>query len=301
MPATDPVPPVRDPSAEGIFGGVNIFKAYVEAPFFAFCRFRLGIEPLPEPAAGIAANVQGNIVHAVLEAAWRELGSQQALKARVPETLGALLDDPLNRALNRHLPVERYGRWLRQIERARLRDIVLQWLEHEKRRVEPFTVIAREQRAEMNFEGLALRLAIDRVDRVETAQGERYLILDYKTGREAEVRGWKADRLQEPQLPLYATSAALGELGIARVDGIAFAHVKDGHPALAAATNWGMGLIDRKRTFPVESWPEQLAAWRAALTAIARGFLAGEAGLGDPARYRFGFNRDLLDLVRDSA
>ncbi len=152
----------------------------------------------------------------------------------------------------------------------------------------------------MNFEGLALRLVIDRVDRVATRLGdERYLILDYKTGREAETRGWNTDRLHEPQLPLYATSAALGELGIARVDGIAFAHLKDGHPALASAINWGLGLIDDKRSFRMDSWPDQLAAWRSALTAIARGFLAGEAGLGDPQKYRYGFNRALLDLVRE--
>lgn len=301
VPAADPVPPVRDPAAEGVFGGVNIFKAYVEAPFFAFCRFRLGIEALPEPAAGIPANVQGNIVHRALEQIWRELRTQQALKQAAPAALGALLDTALDQAMNRHMPRDRYGRWLRRVERGRLRDIVLQWLEHETRRVEPFEVVAREQRAAMRFEGLALQLVIDRVDRVATAQGERYLILDYKTGREAEVRGWRADRLQEPQLPLYATSAALDGLGIPRVDGIAFAHIKDGHPALAAATDWGMGLIDRKKTFTVESWPAQLAAWREALTIIARGFLAGEAGLGDPARYRFGLHRALLDLVRDTA
>jgi probable DNA repair protein len=299
LPEVDAVPPVGDPQAEGVFGGVKIFKAYVEAPFFAFCCFRLGIEPLPEPAAGIPANAQGNIIHAVLEAAWRALRTQQALRRLDHAALGELIDGPLDRALGKHLPAERFGRTLRQIERARLRDVILQWLEHEKRRTEPFEVIERETRADLDFEGLALTLVVDRVDQVETPQGTRHLILDYKTGRDAEVRGWKADRLQEPQLPLYATSATLGGLGIDSVDGIAFAHIKDGHPALAAATNWGMGLIDRKRSFRVESWPEQLQAWREALTAVARGFLAGEAGLDDASRHRFGLNRSLLDLVRE--
>ncbi|MGH8454310.1 MAG: PD-(D/E)XK nuclease family protein, partial [Nevskiales bacterium] len=299
-PADDPIPPVRDPIAEGIFGGTRIFKDYVEAPFFAFCKYRLGIKPLPQAPAGIPPAAQGNIVHAVLEQVWRELRTQQALKDIADIALGEQLDGPLDQALLRHLPAERFGPALRAMERARIRDVILQWLAHERRRAEPFEVIECEQRVEMNFEGLALRLVIDRVDRIATRLGdERYLILDYKTGREAETRGWNADRLQEPQLPLYATSAALGELGIARVDGIAFAHLKDGHPALASAINWGLGLIDEKRSFRMDSWPDLLGAWRSTLTTIARGFLAGEAGLDDPRKYLYGFNRALLDLVRE--
>ncbi len=298
-PDEDPIPPVQDAAAEGIFGGTRIFKDYVEAPFFAFCKYRLGIETLPRSPAGIPPQAQGMIAHAVLEKLWTELRSKQALDGLTDIQLGERIDGPLDEALLRHLPPERFGKTLRAMERARLRDIVLQWLAHERRRFEPFEVLQCEHAVSLKFEGLDLRMIIDRVDRVETAEGERYLILDYKTGREAETRGWKADRLQEPQLPLYATSAALGELGIARADGIAFAHLKDGHPALAAATNWGMGLIDPKRRFKVESWPDQLTAWRTALTEIARGFLAGEAGLENPQRYRFSFNRDLLALVRD--
>jgi ATP-dependent helicase/nuclease subunit B len=298
-PADDPVPPVRDASAEGIFGGTRIFKDYVEAPFFAFCKYRLGIEPLPRAPAGIPPRAQGMIAHAVLEQLWSGLKSKQALDALTDTLLAERVDEPLDRALLRHLPPERFGKILRAMERARLRDVILQWLAHERRRVEPFEVMQCEHAVSLKFEGLDLRLIIDRVDRVQTQDGERYLILDYKTGREAETRGWKADRLQEPQLPLYATSAALGELGIARADGIAFAHLKDGHPALAAATNWAMGLIEPKRRFAVQSWPEQLTAWRATLTLIARGFLAGEAGLEEPGQYRYSVNRELLALVRE--
>ena len=300
-PDVDPVPPVEDPAAEGIFGGTGIFKDFVEAPFFAFCKYRLGIRPLPEAPAGIPPRAQGLIAHAVLEQAWRALRTQAALLASSDQSLGALIDQPLDEALQKHLPPDRFGPVLRQMERARLRDIVLQWLAHEKRRTEPFEVIDCEERVDMIFAGLSLRLIIDRVDRVQTRLGdERYLILDYKTGREAETRGWSADRLSEPQLPLYAASASLGELGIARVDGIAFAHLKDGHPALVPAINWGLGLIDEKARFRMHSWPEQLEAWRTALGRIAQGFLAGEAGLGDPQRYRYSFNRELLDLVREA-
>lgn len=296
-PKEDSVPPVQDAAAEGIFGGTRIFKDHVEAPFFSFCKYRLGIEPLPRAPAGIPPRAQGLVAHAVLEQVWAELRTKQALDNLTEDQLCARLDTPLDAALLEELPPERFGKTLRAMERARLRDVLLQWLAHERRRTEPFEVLQCEHAVSLVFEGLQLRLIIDRVDRVDTELGERYLILDYKTGREAEIRGWKADRLQEPQLPLYATSAALGELGIARADGIAFAHLKDGHPALAAATNWNMGLIDPKRRFKLQTWPDQLAAWRDTLTRVARSFLAGDAGLQELRHYRHSPNKELLALV----
>lgn len=300
-PKDDVVPPVQDPSAEGIFGGTGIFKDFVEAPFFAFCKYRLGIKPLPESPAGIPARAQGQIVHAALEQVWRQLRTQENLLASTEEALTEQIEPPLDRALQKYLPTDRFGPVLRQMEHARLRDLILQWLAHEKRRMEPFEVIDCEERVDMVFAGLALRLVIDRVDRIRLRDGgERFLILDYKTGRSAETRGWSADSLTEPQLPLYATSAVLGELGIQRVDGIAFAHLKDGHPALVSAINWGTGLVDEKPRFRMDSWPEQLDAWRDSLNRIAQGFLAGEAGIDLAQGYGFSFNEGLLDLVRQS-
>lgn len=300
QPADDPVPPVVDPLAEKITGGVKIFKDYVEAPFFAFCHHRLGIESLPAPTVGIPATAQGKVIHEVLEKIWGELRHSDALNGQTGEQLLACIDPPLEQAMQRFVPPDRFGRALRRAEQARIRDVVLQWLQHEQRRPEAFEVIEREHEIRLRFEGLELRLCIDRVDRVASPLGERLLIIDYKTGRNAETRGWKADALQEPQLPIYATSASLAELGITQVNGIAFAHLKDGHPALAAATDWGMGLIDPKRRFAVQSWPEQLDAWRDALTLVARGFLAGDAGIGPRRDYRYSLNKALLDLVRES-
>src|SRR5262249_21243752 len=155
----------------------------------------------------------------------------------------------LDQCLAEALPEERFGAMLRRIERARLREVILQWLEHEKRRAEPFEVLHCERELKLTIEGLALRLYVDRVDRGVTRLGTRHLIIAYKTGRPNDVGGWKADRLKDPQLPLYATDAARVQLDIPATDGIAFAHLRDGRPALAGATNWGMGLIERKRTF----------------------------------------------------
>lgn len=297
-PATDPVPPVDDPATEGVAGGATIFKNYLDAPFFAFCIHRLGIQPLPEPGPGLTALVQGVVLHDVLESLWRELQTRKALNALDDDALGERVDAPLDRAMARYLPSDRYGRRLRAIERARLRDVLLQWLRHEGRRHEDFEAIAFERKVPLNIEGLALNLRIDRVDRVFTGAGERLLIIDYKTGRSVDIGGWEVDELTEPQLPLYACSAALDAAGLSRVDGIAFAHLRDGHPAMAAATNWRLRLLDDEKLKVIENWPAQLDSWRERLMEIARGFLRGEAGIDLSRARERGFNADLLDLIR---
>jgi RecB family exonuclease len=299
LPDSDPVPAVSDPVAEGIFGGVAIFRDFVEAPFFAYCRYRLGIEPLPEPGPGLSASDQGRVIHAALESFWREIRSQDALKALADAQLLERIGAPLDHALAVQLPADRYGRRLRQLERARLLDVLRQWLQHERRREEPFEAIGFEHEVPLRFEGLDLTLRIDRVDRVSTVGGERLLILDYKTGRNADNKGWKSDSLTEPQLPLYATAATLGVLGITHVDGIAFGHIRDGHPAIVPCTNWRLRLIGEEPFKHIEDWDAHLAAWRERLTAIAHGFLAGEAGIDPEGDYERSFNAPLLGLLRD--
>jgi exodeoxyribonuclease-5 len=145
-----------------------------------------------------------------------------------------------------------------------------------------------------------LRLRVDRIDRVQTPEGERWLVIDYKTGADADPRGWKAERLTEPQLPLYASHALTGEAGVPRVDGICFAHVKDGHPALVAATNWRERLRDDKPGRFRTDWSGDLARWRALLEQAAQGFLAGEAWIDDSVGER-SFNSGLLLLAGHSA
>jgi ATP-dependent helicase/nuclease subunit B len=89
------------------------------------------------------------------------------------------------------------------MERQRLAALLAEFLEMEKMRA-PFDVVACEEPRVAELGGLQLKVRIDRID--ELAGGRR-VILDYKTGK-VSTSGWWDERLDEPQLPLYAITDA---------------------------------------------------------------------------------------------
>lgn len=296
VPEADPAPAVDASERAGLRADSALFRAWFESPFFAFCIYRLGIRSLPRPGRGLDARGQGTLAHAVLRDVWETLGSSRELQASDDARLQLLVETGLDRWLPQLMPAADYGRVQLRLERARQADVLAQWLAHERRRVDGFTVELAERRVETVLAGLALRLQIDRIDRVQTPQGERWLVIDYKTGAKAETRGWESDRLAEPQLPLYASHAVSAAAGVPQVDGICFGHLKDGHPALVAITNWRQRLIDADSGKVHPNWDEQLVQWRVALERAAQGFLAGEAGLADDIGAR-SYYADLLTLA----
>lgn len=276
-PQADVVPPVDAAEQSGLHADSALFKAWFESPFFALCRYRLGIRALPEPARGLDARVQGTLVHSVLEGFWNQVRDSVALARMDTSALRARVEQILDAQLPQLLPTNAFGAATVQLERARAMDVIVQWLLHEQRRVDAFRVMSTETRAEPMVAGLQLRLRLDRVDQVASPCGERWLVMDYKTGREADTRGWKSERLLQPQLPLYASHAVALAADIPAVHGICFAHVKDGHPALVAQTAWRKKLIETSASEMSQEWEQRLVEWRAAIERAAGGFLAGEA------------------------
>lgn len=294
----DAIPPVSADEIGTLRGVSSIFADFVEAPFAAFAKARLGLREFPE-AEGLTHRVQGNLVHDALMHFWRQTKSSDALHALGAEGQAERVRQCVLTAAREHIPEGRFGKVFSEVERSRVEAIVGQWLDHERRRVEPFKVIRTECRATAEIGGLKASLRLDRVDKVETQWGARYLVIDYKTGSKVETRGWDAEKLSEPQLPMYASSAALDELGIERVDGICFAHVKDGQPAFVAATNWREYLIKEDAGRPVEDWAAQLAQWRRALEDVAKAFLEGEGQCPQAFKKSRSFNRFVLGLTRN--
>ncbi len=299
-PAQDAVPAVDAAELAALRADSALFKSWFESPFFAFCRYRLGVESLPRPSRGLDARRQGTLVHGVLQDLWTVLRDHAGLAALDEATLTQRITEALDARLERAMPAADYGRAQVQLERARLLDVMGQWLGHERRRIDAFTVAHLETEVRTVVGGLPLRLRIDRIDRVQTEFGERWLVLDYKTGRDAHPRGWNAETLQEPQLPLYASHAVGDATGVPQVDGICFAHLKDGHPAFVARTNWRERLIEPSPGRYDQRWETTLAQWREALDGAARGFLAGRAELGSRVTAR-SHDAELLLLTGTAA
>lgn len=274
-----PLPAVGDAEAEGVRGGTSILRSCAASLFGAMVRHRLGVEALEEPAAGLDGMTQGSVIHAVLADVWTELGDAAALAACPPPALAQRVRVAVDAQLDKAMPAWRYPALVIAAERARLVRLITAWMDHERRRTDDFTVLAHERSADLVFEGLPLTVRVDRLDAVHTDLGPRHLIIDYKTGRKIHPGGWDADRLAEPQLPLYAAPEVTAALGITAADGIAFAHVHANQRALAAATNWTARLIDGDKVIrKPEQFTALLDATHARLRELTRAFLAGEAG-----------------------
>lgn len=277
VPDADPVPPVSALELPTLRADSAIFKAIEESPFFALCRYRLGVEELQHATLGLDPRRQGTVAHGVMQKVWGEIKDSAALSALDDEALQARIDDALGPLLEKHMSTSDYGVVQVSLEFARLADVLSQWLRHERNRIDPFEVAHIEHELNVVVGGLPLNLRIDRIDRVIADGSDRWLVLDYKTGRNADPRGWSEQALSEPQLPLYASHAAAAGIGVPHVDGICFGHLKDGHPALVAATNWRKLLIKGSSEDMTATWDERLSAWRMRLASAAVGFLAGDS------------------------
>jgi probable DNA repair protein len=193
------------PAGSRVPGGTWIFADQAQCPFRAFAIHRLGANPIAEPVSGLDGRERGSLLHSVMEAVWSRLQDRATLLATPAEALESLVGGSVAQAiaaLSRHKPITFAPRFT-ELERERLTRLVLQWLELEKERAD-FRVEELEQRTSITVGELQLDTRADRVDRLED---ERLAIIDYKTGRNVSIKGWFEERLEEPQLPLYATAA----------------------------------------------------------------------------------------------
>ncbi len=272
-----PAPPVSAQELGQIRGGSAILGNQAQCPFRAFARHRLGAHPLPEPQVALGPAERGAILHEALYHLWGELEDATTLRA---------LDLPGRRLLvarSAATAIEsfRQGRGRREnpgllrLERERLVNLLLAWLEVEAERAD-FTVSAREERHEVRFGDLVLTLRVDRIDQL--ANG-RQLLIDYKTA-DSKPRLWLGERPEDPQLPLYAQLLPAEE-----VEGVGFGILR--HSAVEyrglARSEQGGGISadiagESARTDAEQAdWPSLQAHWAASLEALAQEFLTGVA------------------------
>ncbi len=255
-------------------GGTGLFKDQAACPFRAFARRRLHSEPLETPRLGLDARDRGTLVHAMLAAVWKKLGTRDRLMAASPEDLGEILGACADEAIAH---VRRYradalsGRYA-QLEHARLMRLAGEWLAVDRRR-EGFEVVAIEEKHPVTFGGITVNAKLDRMDKLAAG----HAIIDYKTGV-CKTSDWMGERPDEPQLPMYALGG--GE----EIAAVAFALVKTGEARFKGISRVpdlmpGVCTVDKagKAATRYRDWGQLLAGWRDELDATGRGFASGEA------------------------
>ena len=272
------------PSPTLIHGGAGVFRDQAACPFRAFARHRLAAEPLETPHAGLDHAERGTLMHRALYLVWGEIGSHAILLTLDASAREKYVTAAVAKAIvdARADGVEGLTGRFAQIEHARLARTLGEWLAYEAKRT-PFEVTEREAKHRVTLAGLSMNVRLDRMDRL--ADGTHALI-DYKTGA-AKFTSWLGSRPDEPQLPLYYTTAD------AVISALAFARLKRGErgkvfgfEGVSATEDLLLDVvpIEKKRGMEKDgyvSWDVLTEEWDSSLRALARGFAEGVADV-DP-------------------
>jgi probable DNA repair protein len=256
-------------------GGTGIIKAQSQCPFQAFAKYRLNARRPEDASFGFDALDRGSFVHKALEKIWQRLGSQVRLRSTLREDLRMLVKEAVAEAVP-----ERQSGPLHQLsvatERERLEELVLDWLDVERDRSEPFIVETIEQERRFEVPGLSLKLRVDRIDRLKNGS---LVLIDYKSGKQTKPK-LCGDRPPEPQLLVYAASVD------SPVDGIFFGQVK---PREVKAVGYSRIKHFRGSATDVKKdWETYLEESRDNVESLAKEFVEGVAEVrptGAPCEY----------------
>jgi ATP-dependent helicase/nuclease subunit B len=276
---------------EEIGGGSATLTRQSLCPFQAFATARLNADHWEPAEAGLNPRQRGQLLHSVLHRVWS--GSAQGgissledlqriadLRPFTGKIVASVMRESFDPAQRNSIPRRFPSRYL-ELEAERLTQLVSEWLEYERERL-PFVVAETEATREVTIAGLKLKLRLDRID---TLQDGRSLIVDYKSS-EVGPSAWAGDRPDDIQLPLYATFAAPDNL-----EGLVFARVRSGQAKFCgrlrdALASLQPGLNKRNSLVSDPLTDRQLEEWRDHIERLGQDFLAGRAAVDpkDPAK-----------------
>lgn len=262
---------------EAIHGGYGVIKDQSDCPFRAFAAYRLGAVSVELPEHDFDAGERGTLIHKTLEIFWGKTKNSANLKQSIDaneleERIEQCVQEAITKYTNK-LPGQ--SRFL-ELEKKRTQSLVRDWIMEQESLRSPFEVMEEEKEVAFSLGGLNLILRIDRIDKLD---GGSVLILDYKTG-DIKLQNWYGERPKEPQLPLYAATAAPQGLGIAQI--------KRGNLKLSVVSDPdrpipGLKSGDFFKKTDCRTWKQLLRYWRTNLSQLAQRFLAGESQV-DPQK-----------------
>lgn len=272
--ADSQLPPLTPADCKRVRGGASVLKAQALCPLNAQLRYRLGASDFMAPDIGLSPAERGNIVHQVLAEFWQHCGDAAHLQSMEEDARNRQIFDAIENALRNvrkkyaHLPA---GFWT--MEQQRLLRLMDQWLALEADRP-AFAVERIEWDQDVAIGGLHFNLRLDRLDQLAT--GEQ-LVIDYKTGQ-TSINDWLAERIREPQLPLYALTQS-------KARAIAFGQVRNGEckwrgcGELEQPIDGIKAVADTQKDSPYATWQDLGDHWQQGLEMLAGEYRNGVATL----------------------
>lgn len=270
-------------------GGARVLELQAACGFRAFSELRLGSTELRERPLGFNAMERGIIVHDALETFWRGLQTQRDLVLMNDDQRDIALRRAVEASIAR-VSGSAPGRWeaaYLEAQQTRLLDLLRSWLLVELRRPE-FTVTSQEKQQIVTIGPLRLSLRVDRVDQVDGRQ----VIIDYKTGI-ANTSEWLGERLDKPQVPLYAILAtqAVSQSNDAPspLGAVGFAQIRAGLEMDLKGFQSSPGILSsgsqhKPAKMDAESFAAQIEQWQGILERLATEFAEGDVRV-HPKRY----------------
>ena len=264
--AADPAP--ARPLGQKVPGGSRFLAMQAVCPARAFVEFRLRGAMLEAPARPLDRTTRGRVVHRLFEKLYRIDECSAGIGGVDPDVLRTLFEPVADAVLDEFLMAgEPFYDSLRPLERERLWKLLLSLRELDRGR--PAFRVLTEVRRATSVGSIPIEIRLDRLDQLADG-GE--LVIDYKTGQ-FTPSGWKAARLPESQLPLYASTV--------RSRGMAVIQLQ---PAGGQLHGVGEEGLEIKGIKPAASfikgvdldWNGLLARWQSQLEALAGEFSAGD-------------------------
>jgi hypothetical protein len=242
---------------------VSFLQHQAICPMMAYAIHRLGAKHPAKPMGFLSPLKRGLITHFVLDKIYAQYENRKSLNTFEVKKLQREIFIKLQQEAGSSA-----SSWqnLLALEAQRLQTSILRFIELDKKRDE-FEIVARELKLDLNLNGFEFEVRLDRVDKL--ANGE-HVVIDYKTGY-TQKTGWLADRLYEPQLPLYA-------INFDNVGTIAFAEVK---PTGADFKFIGTANLksSNAKSQTEDEWQQQLADWQDKLKTLTDEIHQGVATL----------------------
>lgn len=265
-------------------GGSGLIEDQSACAFRAFAKHRLAAVKLNDLQPALNAMDRGILLHDALFRLWSQIESSDGLAGINDQQLEVIIGNSVGPAIVDFLKKNsfQYGEKYLRVEKRRLCLLLAEWMILERKR-EQFKVVASEQGSQFELGPLRISLRIDRVDELE--DGSK-LLIDYKSGH-CDIKHWFGERLEKPQLPLYATVEG------ADIGGIAYARVKTGETSyigLSAENSFDAVLscdddkaLQKKKLDWDGNWEELQSHWQLQLNNLSQEFIDGRATV-DPSR-----------------
>ena len=259
-------------------GGTGLLQSQADCGVQAWLKHRVGLKPLKTSDISLNALDRGTTLHRALELLTKRLSTLEAFLSCSDTDANSICEEAARGAVD-HLDSDvrqRVGAGILRLEEARLKEILLTWIDFERTRTLSFSVEHREYDIEWKHNGLQLEVKADRIDRLESGDA---VIIDYKSSPVSSIASWVSPKsIRLPQLPAYA-------LATNRVGAIGIAAPKLKEPELLiAGVAVGISAVDKKAHNAMEKAGFQdtaalLEHWNSLLSNLVDDYLNGSLTL----------------------